>query len=517
MKGNVKSKKTKVILIVVAVILVVVIAISFVVSRLKTAVESVANTVKVETVEKRDLSDSISLTGTAAGASKTNITSKAQAEVTAVNVQVGDQVTAGDVLCTFDSAAIQENLSITEKTLTNESAVTKNTAKQNEKALSDAKSDQQDQLNAANTKITQAQEDYDSANTKLANDRNTLAAKQADLSAAEAAMNQANSDAAAAPDDATKAKAAENAATTYESLKTEVSALQSQVDTESASLTDLSRAVDSAKSDYDSVKKSTDKAIASAQNVVDMQGYQDTDSATQKTQKDLQNQLDDCQIVAPCDGVVTAVNVSVGDTNTPGTTIITIEDTSSMKINATVNESDILKIQEGMTAVVKTNATGNEEIPGTVSRVVRVKNQSTTPTTGSTASAATSTSGGYAAEVTVGPSDLLVGMSAKVKVIIEERKNVLAVPYDLIQTDENGKNYVMLADYQEDGSAVAKRCNVEVGKEVNYYTEITGGDLKEGDALIYDTSIQEGATFSPSQMYSNGTTTVENETTEEEQ
>jgi len=49
------------------------------------------------------------------------------------------------------------------------------------------------------------------------------------------------------------------------------------------------------------------------------------------------------------------------------------------------------------------------------------------------------------------------------------------------------------------------RKNIEVGEEVDYYTEITGGELKEGDMLIYDYtfSVVEGQSFAPEQMYSN--------------
>ena len=53
--------------------------------------------------------------------------------------------------------------------------------------------------------------------------------------------------------------------------------------------------------------------------------------------------------------------------------MITIEDTSSLKVIVNVEEADILKIQEGMPATVSTDATGDEEIKGTVTRVVRVK------------------------------------------------------------------------------------------------------------------------------------------------
>ena len=46
----------------------------------------------------------------------------------------------------------------------------------------------------------------------------------------------------------------------------------------------------------------------------------------------------------------------------------------------------------------------------------------------------------------------------------------------------------------KDGTATAVRKNIKVGEEVDYYTEVTGGDLKEGDQLIYDNtfSVTEG-------------------------
>lgn len=54
---------------------------------------------------------------------------------------------------------------------------------------------------------------------------------------------------------------------------------------------------------------------------------------------------------------MTAVNVSVGDVNADSKTpLVTIEDTSSLKMVATVEEADILKIEEGMKATVTADA-----------------------------------------------------------------------------------------------------------------------------------------------------------------
>ena len=197
---------------------------------------------------------------------------------------------------------------------------------------------------------------------------------------------------------------------------------------------------------------------------------------------------------------MTSVNVRVGDINGEKTTILTIEDTNSLKLVATVAEADILKIQEGMKASVTADATGEEELSGTVTRVVRVKSQS-----GGGAEGAPAAAGGYSVEISIDSNELLVGMAAKAKVMLKEKGEVLAVPYDLIQYDENGGAFVLVAEPNDDGSAVAVRKNIEVGEEVDYYTEITGGDLKEGDMLIYDYtfSVTEGQSFAPEQMYSN--------------
>ena len=227
--------------------------------------------------------------------------------------------------------------------------------------------------------------------------------------------------------------------------------------------------------------------------------YKDTDTTSKDTLSNLKEQLADCEITAPCGGVVTAVNSKVGDINAEKNVLLTIEDTSSLKMVATVQEADVLKLQEGMEATVTADATGDEQIKGTVTRVVRVKSQGTTGSDGSTTSA-----GGYSIEIALDNQELLIGMAVKAKVMIQAKGEVLAVPYDLIQYDDNGQAYVLVAEADENGSATAVRRNITVGDEVDYYTEVTGGDLAEGDMLIYDTtfSIAEGQTFTPEQMYS---------------
>lgn len=439
-RGTLRPKnKKKTVLVAVAVIAVVAVAwIANSVRNLTKQVEAITNMVEVETVQKRDLSDTISLKGSISGISSTNVTSKAVSEITEIKVQVGDIVKAGDVLCTLDAASIEEDIADLEKNISNTNAIQSINSRTTAKSVQEAIEDQAIQLSDAMDAIDRAQEDYDGV---------------------EALYDSGNGD--------------------------------------FASLLAAQRAVESAKENYDRVLESTSRAVEAARTAQELDQYQNNDRTAQDTLKNLKEQLEDCNVTAPCGGVVTAVNVHVGDINSEKMAILTIEDTSALKIVATVSETDILKLKEGMKAVVTSDATGDEEISGEVTRVVRVK--SSAPSMDGTGA-----SGGYSIEITIDSAELLIGMDAKAKIMVKEKGEVLAVPYDLIKTDENGGTYVLVAEEKEGGSATVVRKNIEVGEEVDYYTEITGGDLEEGDKMIYDYAgaVTEGQVLEASQMYS---------------
>lgn len=527
--AEVPKKKKKVWLIVLIIAAIVIVLIGSAVKNMTSQIETAANMVEVEPVEKRDLSDSVSLKGTIAGQSKTNVMSLAAAEITAVNVQVGDIVKEGDPLVTLDQKDIEKQIAELKTNISNANAIAANDAAQKQESLNEAKQDQATTLAKATDSVNKAQASYDElvkkrddCQTKLNNKKNELntagnardTAKN-ELDTAKKSYQDAQAEASADPTNADLLKKANDASsvyeqkqelytslcTNYETINGDIKSLQAELDAYPDQLKSAEEAVNTAKSSYSDAETSTNRSVSTAQNTVDMQKYQTSTTRDLKDQlEQLQKQLADCTLSAPIGGVVTAVNVSVGDKNTAGTTMITIEDTSSLKVIVNVEEADILKIQEGMPATVSTDATGDEEIKGTVTRVVRVKNQST-----NTNGTDTNTSSGYSAEITIDNTELLVGMSAKAKIVIKDRGTQLAVPYDLIRQDDNGDSYVLAAEANEDGTATAVRKNIKVGEEVDYYTEVTGGDLKEGDQLIYDNtfSVTEGQVFTPEQIYSN--------------
>ncbi len=436
------KKKKKVWLIVLVIVAVLAVVIGIVVHNMTKTVEKVSNTVEVEPVQLRDLSDTISLKGTVSGENSVNVTSKATAEITAVNVQLGDIVKEGDVLVTLDSASIQEKIAELEKTMANSNAVNSINSRQTSNALVQAQQDQTTQLAEAQKAIERAEQAYNVAQA------------------------------------------------TYDASQ--------KTDADFASLLSAKQAIDDAKEAYDKTLESTNRAIETAKIQLELDRYKDSDSSSKDTLNSLREQLEDCEIKAACGGVVTAVNVKVGDINTEKVTMLTIENTASLKMSATVQEADILRLQEGQTASVTADATGDEEIKGEVTRVVRVKSAGSADGSGQVAA------GGYSVEISLDTKELLVGMDVKARVMLKEKGSVLAVPYDLVRYDEDGSAYVLVAESGSDGFATAVRKNITVGETVDYYVEVTGGDLAEGDKLIYDYTgtVTEGQSFAPEQMYS---------------
>lgn len=493
MKKKFKHKK---LVIVLAIIVAAIIVLVGVAKRKLNSVAEATNIVQLEKVDKRDLSDFISLTGTVSGETKINYSSTATAEIKTVNVQVGDVVKEGDVIATLDKDSIQKQIDVLEKSLSNAAALKQNESNQNQRALERAKEDQKNQLAQANESINSAEAAYTAAQNTVNSLNNQI----------KSVSDQVN----AASDEDTKA-----------ALQEKLSNLQDQLSSAKSDLTSADSARKEAKNNYTSVKSSTDDAIYSAQSSIESAKYNQTDDSDTQTQLDqLRKQLDDCTITSKSAGIVTAVNVSVGDVNTANATLVTVENNTDMIVNASVTEKDILKLQEGMKAIITSDALDDQKINGEIIKVVKVYNasQPTTEQTGKETSGAANT-GGFSVQIKLDHCDLISGMSAKAKIVLTDRENVLSVPYDLVQQDEDGKNYVLCAEENKDGTYTAVKKNITVGDEINYYTEVTGGDLKAGDYIIMDYSISEGDTFQGergsdvSETEDGGSTSVSSEVT----
>ncbi|MCD8097260.1 MAG: efflux RND transporter periplasmic adaptor subunit [Lachnospiraceae bacterium] len=222
-------------------------------------------------------------------------------------------------------------------------------------------------------------------------------------------------------------------------------------------------------------EKQNEKNISNAADSLEQAQMEQTYSndSSDQTIQNYKDQIADCTVTAPISGVITAMNVSVGDTYTSaGSALFSIADDEYFIVEASVDEYDISSIEKGQTAAVIVEALGEDELPATVSFV--------SPTV-SSASMGSST---YAIEIALDDvnTELRIGMTAKVSIVLEAAYDVLTVPYDCITTDEDGNSWVTIDQNREEVTV-----QVETGMEGDYYTEISGDGIDETTMVYYNT------------------------------
>ena len=241
------------------------------------------------------------------------------------------------------------------------------------------------------------------------------------------------------------------------------------------SVKEAEQALEDAKKNYDFTVEQVESELAALKKAAEQQRTLSGLNNPQLTMlENLKGKLEYAVVVAPCDGVVTAVNAEEGVMATGA--IFVIEDLSNLKVSASVGEYDIPYVAEGMSATVKCDAVAGIEYGGKVSDVAP------TGVPGSTGTR-------YAIEADIDGEDgkILVGMTAKLAIISDKRENALTITYDALTTDENGNDAVYIAEKDENGVYHAKLVTVEVGLETDYEIEIISSEISEGMYVLTNT------------------------------
>jgi HlyD family secretion protein len=188
------------------------------------------------------------------------------------------------------------------------------------------------------------------------------------------------------------------------------------------------------------------------------------------------------------DGVVISRTVSEGQTvqasfQAPELFKIA-EDLTNMQIDINLSEADISAVKEGMAATFTVDAFPGRTFPATLTKLKLNPTNSNGVVT-------------YQAVLSLENTDklLIPGMTAYVSLLIEERKNVLTAPNaafrykptDALQETDMPVTTEAVAEavplYVLKGG-VPQRIKVVVGINDNRKSEITGGELQEGDDII---------------------------------
>ena len=189
-------------------------------------------------------------------------------------------------------------------------------------------------------------------------------------------------------------------------------------------------------------------------------------------------------IYSPVDGIIVTRNVDPGQpvaASFQAPELFTVaKDLKEMQIEVNVSEADIGKIKEGQEADYTLDGYPNETFKGKVTQV-RIS-----PTTVSNVVT-------YTVVVGVDNEDLKLkpGMTANVSIITQKKENVLCVPSIAFKFAPITKGEVKR--YENQGIWVLRgrkpvRVEVETGASDDTYTEITEGDIHEGDDVIVESS-----------------------------
>ncbi len=187
------------------------------------------------------------------------------------------------------------------------------------------------------------------------------------------------------------------------------------------------------------------------------------------------DRLDDYQITAPISGTVVTKTAKAGD-NVDGGVLCTIYDLSCLEMTMNIDELDISDVAVGQTVQITADAVEDKTYTGVVTKV----------------SVAGTTSGGittYPVTVRIDETGgLLPGMNVEAEIVIAESRDVLAIPSAAVN---RGGTVLITSDSPSAASALDQEApegyvyvQVETGVSDDSYIEITSG-LQEGDTVAY--------------------------------
>ena len=180
--------------------------------------------------------------------------------------------------------------------------------------------------------------------------------------------------------------------------------------------------------------------------------------------------LSKTQIISPIDGVVTSLDIKVGETaiasstNIPGSSLMTIANPSSIYTEVLVDEADIANIRVGQKAEIVAIAYPDEPMQGTVRFIAN------------TAKIAHGRTGlSFVVKIDIeDPGEVILrpGMSCRAEIFTQDDRLVTAVPIEAVLFEEDkaenrSDHFIFLND-----QGVAKKVKVDVGLSDDEFQEL---------------------------------------------
>lgn len=409
---------------------------------------------------RTELSNRVSATGTIESASFMDVYSTSGSTIREVYVQVGDRVKAGDLLMELDTERLE--LDIEERTA----------------AIGKQRAAAQLSLSSSERRLEQAQGDLKSERTAgIVNAENALKLAKLQMENANDAYSRAKKQYDEQRDDDEDHGWWDEDDFTYGASGMTLSQLREARDNALSAYNTARLNYRSALDQVDLAGTEAERSLESLEDSVRQGQLEANLYADEVALKKLQLELEEATVTAPVSGTVTAVYAKEGAAGNG--LMFVIEDTENLIVKTSLKEYDIGSVKEGMPAVIKSDATGEEEFAGRVSKIYPTARKGEN---GHTASGSIE----FPTDVSLSSkgNGLRIGMNVRLNIITESKQNVWAIPYDAVTTDAAGRQVVYLLRTDDEGRQTASAVEVTTGMETDFYIEITSDELQEGDQII---------------------------------
>lgn len=452
-----KSKKTIIIIIVIMAVLLLLIAIGKVISSvskgMQAAMENMASQNEdVYQVIKQDVEQEITTSGTVIGISKDAYTSPVTAKVEDIKVEVGQIVSKGDVLLTYDASELGDNLTKVKIQAQSERA---------------AGNESYEAANKAAGKVSEAKKKIKTLKKEISDIKKKVASLTKKVEKYEEQMEAVKNT------DAVKDNGDDSVDVTEETggqglsdadskaYKKAVSDLQKQNEKLAAKQEELAQQESIVAANEDVTVSDSAKAQINASNQLSDMNVDDA-----------QESLDAAEagITAAADGIVESIDVVKGAYANETQTLMTIINADSIGVEFSISKDDLGAITTGQKARV---VIAGNEYEGTIDYVSRVAASDMTMT-------GNNTSGTIKGRILIdNPDDnIYIGVSAKAYIFVGKSEQALVIPYEALNTDIDG-DFVYVVNKEN----LIERKDITVGIYSDEYYEVIDG-IDEGDKVI---------------------------------
>lgn len=471
-KNRKKSKKTIIIIIVIVAILLLLIAIGSAINSISKGMKEAMENMAVENedtfkVEKQDVEQEITTSGTVIGISKDAYTSPVTAKVEDIKVEVGQTVNKGDVLLTYDASELGDNLTKVKIQAQSERAAGNESYEAANKAAGKASD--------AKKKIKTLKKEINDLKKKVASLTKKVEAYEEQMKASEKTDDVKDNEDDSV-DTTGESSSKDTSGVDSKAYKKAVSDLQKQNDKLAAKQAELAEQESIVAANEDvTVSESTKAQISASNQLSDM------------NINDAQESLDAAEagITAASDGIVESIDVVKGAYANETQTLLTIINADSIGVEFSVSKDDLGSIIKGQRARV---VIAGNEYEGTIDYVSRVAVSDMTLTGNNTSSGGT-----IKGRILIdNPDDnIYIGVSAKAYIFVGKSEQALVIPYEALNTDIDG-DFVYIVNKEN----LIERKNITVGIYSDEYYEVLDG-LEEGDTVI--TNVTKD--MKPGEMY----------------